>query len=326
MKINELKLALFAGHGGVDPGASSSYGKESEKALELMMEATKYAKSLGIKVINNRTANVNRSISADAKKADNERVDAVIEIHFDSAAETANGTTGFYCDGSSSSKSLAQKINDRVDDYFRDRDIKPDTSTRHGRLGILRETSAPAMLLETCFISNKADMTTYSEKKTLIAQAIVHGALDFFNIAVPQTAPAAKKGKQWLYAKKNLGIRSVAGIWDSKQAFILPQHAAVQVDLDNLKNNWFEINYQGKKGYYSASILSYFDTKNPNVTYVCQDDLLFRADPRWGGPASFRRKKGQTINVVEKKDGWLKCTLGVEYGYLPDQSRYLKKK
>ncbi|WP_166666068.1 N-acetylmuramoyl-L-alanine amidase, partial [Paenilisteria rocourtiae] len=186
MKINELKLAIYAGHGGVDPGASSSYGKESEKALELMLEATKYARSLGIKVINNRTSNVARNISADAKKANREKVNAVIEIHFDSATATAQGTTGFYCDGSATSKSLAQKVNDHVDDYFKDRGIKPDTSTRHGRLGILRETNAPAMLLETCFISNKDDMTTYSTKKTLIAKAIVHGALDYFNIALPK--------------------------------------------------------------------------------------------------------------------------------------------
>lgn len=189
MKINELKLAIYAGHGGGDPGASSTYGKESDKALELMLEATKYARSLGIKVINNRTANVARNISADAKKANNEKVDAVIEIHFDSATATAQGTTGFYCEGSATSKSLAQKVNDRVDDYFRDREIKPDTSTRHGRLGILRETSAPAMLLETCFISNKDDMTTYGAKKQLIAKAIVHGALDFFNLPIPNATP-----------------------------------------------------------------------------------------------------------------------------------------
>ncbi|AQY50519.1 cell wall hydrolase/autolysin family protein [Listeria weihenstephanensis FSL R9-0317] len=200
MKINELKLAIFAGHGGVDPGASSTYGKESDKALELMLEATKYARSLGIKVINNRTSNVARNISADAKKANNEKVNAVIEIHFDSAVATANGTTGFYADGSPTSKSLAQKVNDRVDDYFRDREIKPDTSTRHGRLGILRETKAPAMLLETCFISNKDDMTAYNTKKSLIAQAIVRGALDYFNIALPNTtqnkpSPAPVKPK-----------------------------------------------------------------------------------------------------------------------------------
>lgn len=324
MKINELVLAIYAGHGGVDGGAASEYGKEAEKTLELMLEATKYAKSLGIKVVNNRTTNTARNINADAKKANNAKADAVIEIHFDSATATANGTTGFYCEGSSSSKSLAQKVNDRVDDYFRDREIKPDTSTRHGRLGILRETNAPATLVETCFISNKDDMITYKDKKILIAQAVVHGALDYFGIPLPQ---ASKKGKQWLYAKKNLYILQGAGDWNSKLAFTLPQHSAVQVDWDNLKNGWFEINWQGKKGYYSASVANYFDEKNPNVTYICQDDLLFRADPKWGGPPSFRRKKGETINAVEKlSNGWLKCTLGTQYGYLPDSTTYLKKK
>ncbi|WP_260448600.1 N-acetylmuramoyl-L-alanine amidase [Listeria booriae] len=189
MKINELKLAIFAGHGGADPGASSNYGKESEKTLDLMLAATSYARSLGIKVVNNRTTDVARNISADARKANAEKVNAVIEIHFDSATATANGTTGFYCEGSATSKDLAQKVNDRVDDYFRDREIKPDTSTRHGRLGILRETNAPAMLLETCFISNKEDMAIYNTKKALIAQAVVHGALDYFNIPIPKSTP-----------------------------------------------------------------------------------------------------------------------------------------
>ncbi|MBC1937200.1 hypothetical protein HCA69_12535 [Listeria grandensis] len=145
--------------------------------------------------------------------------------------------------------------------------------------------------------------------------------------AIPSNSTGKKKGKQWLYAKKNLYILQGAGDWNSKLAFTLPQHSAVQVDWDNLKNGWFEINWQGKKGYYSASVASYFDTKNPNTTYICQDDLLFRADPKWGGPASFRRKKGETINAVEKlSNGWLRCTLGTQYGYLPDSAVYLKKK
>ncbi|MBC1458489.1 N-acetylmuramoyl-L-alanine amidase [Listeria newyorkensis] len=136
-----------------------------------------------------------------------------------------------------------------------------------------------------------------------------------------------KKGKQWLYAKRNLYILQGAGDWNSKLAFTLPQHSAVQVDWDNLKNGWFEINYQGKKGYYSASVANYFDEKNPNVPYTCQSDLLFRADPKWGGKPSFRRKKGETINVVGKSaNGWLKCTLGTQYGYLPNSEVYLKKK
>lgn len=325
MKISDLKGAIYAGHGGVDSGAvgvDNAY--ESRKALELMTEATKYARSLGMAVVNNRTADVNRNINADAKKANNEKVDFLVEIHLDSATATALGTTAFYCDGSATSKKLAQCVNDRVDDYFKDRGIKPDTSTRHGRLGILRESNAVAMLLETCFISNKADMTTFKEKKALIAQAVIHGVLDYYGIPLPQ---AKKKGKQWLYAKANLGIRSVAGEWGSKQAFILPQHAAIQVDHDNLKNGWFEVNWQGKKGYYSASVSTYFDIENPNTPYVCQDNLLFRAEDKWGGKPSFRLKKGQQVNVVGiTSKGWLKATFGEQYGYLPNDKKYLKKK
>ncbi|MBC2149483.1 N-acetylmuramoyl-L-alanine amidase [Listeria booriae] len=278
MKINDLKLAIFAGHGGADPGASSAYGKESEKTLELMLEATKYARSLGITVLNNRTTNTARIISVDAKKANNAKVDAVIEIHFDSATATANGTTGFYCEGSESSKSLAQKVNDRVDDYFRDRDIKPDTSTRHGRLGILRETHAPAMLLETCFISNKGDTTTYNTKKALIAQAIVHGALDYFNIPIPkdtpEEAPESPKpsspansfaGKKLVsktkdlrfYAKPSWADKDVAGTVDRGLGFPV---VLGKVDVNGSQQYKVQ-NSKGKTFYITASS-KYVELKN----------------------------------------------------------------
>ncbi|MBC1605649.1 N-acetylmuramoyl-L-alanine amidase [Listeria rocourtiae] len=325
MQINELKLAIYAGHGGVDPGASSEYGKESEKTLELMLEATKYARSLGIKVINNRTSNVARNISADAKKANREKVDAVLEIHFDSATATAQGTTGFYCEGSATSKSLAQKVNDHVDDYFKDRGIKPDTSTRHGRLGILRETNAPAMLLETCFISNNADMTTYKEKKLLIAQAIVHGALEYFNISIPNKAPSAPTGKQGVYAKMQLNIRTKAK-WDSPVAFRIPEAYYAQLNWGVRENGWVRVEYQGKVGWMSAAVPVYWNLKNPNQRYKAVKDVLTRADPKWGGKPSFRMKKGEEVNVIGLDGAWLKCSKSGVIGYLPNDGKHLVKK
>lgn len=324
MKINELKLAIFAGHGGADPGASSTFGKESDKTLELMLEATKYAKSLGIKVVNNRTTNTARNISADAKKADKEKVDGVIEIHFDSATETAQGTTGFYCEGSTSSKNLAQKINDRVDDYFKNRGIKPDTSTRHGRLGILRETNAPAMLLETCFISNKVDMTTYKEKKLLIAQAIVHGALDYFNIPLP----AKGKGKKrvWVKEPKGLNIRTGGG-WDSKVAFNLPYTYTAIIDYDQTLNGFVKVIWGEKEGWFSAAFDAYWFDKDPCIEYVCQTGLNFRAGQDWNTKVVQSRKKGDTVRVIGQVNKWYKVVLsGGVVGYIPVNNLYLKKK
>ncbi|WP_239255449.1 N-acetylmuramoyl-L-alanine amidase [Listeria ilorinensis] len=193
-----MKFAVYAGHGGADPGAVGVNKREEEDlTLELMKLTTDVLQNSGHTVINNRTSDVNRDISADARKANSNKVDAVLEFHFDAASASAQGTTGFYCDGAADSKKLAQCVNDELDNFFKDRQIKPDTSTRHGRLGILRETNAPATLQEVAFITNAADVATYDAKKNQIAEAAARGLLKYFGLSLKSTTnsnPAAIQG------------------------------------------------------------------------------------------------------------------------------------
>jgi N-acetylmuramoyl-L-alanine amidase len=49
-----------------------------------------------------------------------------------------------------------------------------DTASRFGRLGMLRDTRPPALLVEAGFVSNRTDMATDPVK-------IAKGLADFFN-------------------------------------------------------------------------------------------------------------------------------------------------
>ncbi|EGT1716682.1 TPA: N-acetylmuramoyl-L-alanine amidase [Listeria monocytogenes] len=190
----KLKLAIFAGHGGTDSGAVGNGYHEDDLALDIMKRTTKVLRNAGHTVINNRTADANRNISADAKLANREKVDAVIELHFDAANEKAEGTTGFYCATSNESKKLAQCVNDKLDDVFKDRNVKPDTSTRHGRLGILRETNAVATLQEIAFITNKNDVAKYNARADEVAKKIAEGILSYFGQKLTATkSPSTSK-------------------------------------------------------------------------------------------------------------------------------------
>ncbi|HFK6404184.1 TPA: N-acetylmuramoyl-L-alanine amidase [Listeria monocytogenes] len=200
----KLKLAVFAGHGGVDSGAVGNGYHEDDLALDIMKRTTKVLRNAGHTVINNRTADVNRNISADAKLANREKVDAVIELHFDAANEKAEGTTGFYCATSNESKKLAQCVNDKLDDVFKDRNVKPDTSTRHGRLGILRETNAVATLQEIAFITNKNDVAKYNARADEVAKKIAEGILSYFGQKLTATkSPSTCKPASSTSSNKN---------------------------------------------------------------------------------------------------------------------------
>lgn len=134
-----------------------------------------------------------------------------------------------------------------------------------------------------------------------------------------------QKGKQGVYAKANLGIKEDTN-WKSATVFTIHEGYYAQINWDVRKNGWVQVEFQGKKGWFSAAVDVYWHTKNPNVPHKVMKDVLTRADPKWGGEASFRMKKGETVNVVAIVGSWLKCSKSGQIGYLPNDGKHLKKK
>lgn len=165
-----MKFAVYAGHGGSDPGAVTGSRKEKDYTLKVMTKITSLLKSAGHTVINNRTTDVARSITADATKADNNNVTAVIEIHLNSNSGTpGTGCETYYYSTSTKGKTLAKAINDRIAALgYKDRGIKTGDN-----LGIVRRPKAPSVLVETAFINNDDDMKKYDVDK--MATAIATG-------------------------------------------------------------------------------------------------------------------------------------------------------
>lgn len=168
------KFAVYAGHGGKDPGAVSGSRNEKDYTLKVMTALTKFLKNAGHTVINNRTTDVNRSITADVKKANEAKVDAVIEIHLNSNAGTpGSGTETYYLSGSTKGKAMAKAVHDRIVALgFRDRGIKT------GTWAVIKNTSAPAILIETAFINNDSEMKKYDCDK--MANAIFAGLISIY--------------------------------------------------------------------------------------------------------------------------------------------------
>lgn len=155
------KLAIYAGHGGSDSGAV--YGKKREKdyTLQISNGVSAILRYAGFEIINNRTTDINRNINTDAKLANKNHVDGVIEFHLNAGGGSGVET---YCSiVGGSSRNLAHAIQNRIAELgFRDRGVK----TKKGNdgkdyFGIIRMTNAPAVLVETCFIDSDSDMSLY---------------------------------------------------------------------------------------------------------------------------------------------------------------------
>lgn len=171
-----MYYAIYAGHGGTDPGAVSGSRKEKDYTLEVANALTALLKADGHSVLQNRTSDVSRSITADANKANSAGVKCVVELHLNSNSGTpGTGTETLYYPTSSASKTLATNIQTRViaATGYTDRGIKS-----RDNLGILKQTNMPAALIEMAFINNDSDMTKFDIN--VMANAIRQGICDTY--------------------------------------------------------------------------------------------------------------------------------------------------
>jgi len=186
------KIAIYAGHGGSDPGAVENGRRESDLNLAVSNAATAILRNWGYQVINNRTTDVNRNITQDANTANENRVDALVEIH----QNTNPGTPGTGSEAFISirdagrARQLGNAILRRLEAMgFANRGVKTMlNASGQDALGILRLTNMPAVLLECAFINNPADMARFDVNR--IAMAVAEGVREVF----PLTGGGASGG------------------------------------------------------------------------------------------------------------------------------------
>ncbi|MCL1843691.1 MAG: N-acetylmuramoyl-L-alanine amidase [Defluviitaleaceae bacterium] len=176
------EIAVYAGHGGSDSGAVANGLKEKDFTLDISNAVTAILRGWGYNVINNRTTDVNRSITKDADLANENRVNAVVEIHLNSNDGTpGTGSEAFISirdpiDGrNGQARNLASAILARLAALgFRNRGIFTSANASgHDTFGILRLTNMPAVLLEVAFINNPQDMARLNVNN--VAMAIAEG-------------------------------------------------------------------------------------------------------------------------------------------------------
>ncbi|WET51687.1 N-acetylmuramoyl-L-alanine amidase [Chryseobacterium indologenes] len=149
--LNKKYIVIDAGHGGNDHGAV--YGRFSEKdiTLKIAKEIQKLnGKQDQYEVILIRTEDTYPSLSERTNQINKLNPEMVISLHVNTSPqeETSKHGTEIYVQNAEDSKKLAGKIYKK----FNVRKIE-----ERNNLHILRETIAPAVLVELGFINNSSD-------------------------------------------------------------------------------------------------------------------------------------------------------------------------
>lgn len=162
----KYKVFIGVGHGGADPGAVG-YIEEADVNLVMAKACRDYLKKYDVDVKMSRTKDENDNVNAEVKECNAYDPDLAVDIHNNSGG--GDGFEAFYYSGGGKSKTLASNIEKEVKKIGQNsRGIKTKTYNGKDYFAFIRDTNAPAVILEGVFVDNKKDAAqadTLAEQK-----------------------------------------------------------------------------------------------------------------------------------------------------------------
>ena len=197
--LNKI-VYLDAGHGGYDPGAS--YFGISEKSLTLAIQSRVKAKleSEGYQVVTTRTSDTYVDLTDRSRAANASESDIFVSIHINaSGSSAAQGIETYYYQpyaeypsrinatyhANPTRLSMSDTLANAIQSILINATGAQNQGVKRQTFAVLRETTAPAVLLELGFLSNPqeaARLNTSAYQETL-ANAIVAGIKSYYEKA-----------------------------------------------------------------------------------------------------------------------------------------------
>ena len=178
------KVFIGAGHGGSDPGAVANGFRESDLNLAIAIACGDVLKNHGVDVKLSRTKDENDPLTEEIKECNAYNPDLAVDIH--NNAGGGDGAEVFHHYGGGTSKVLATNINDAIKTIGQNsRGLKTRlNSSGKDYYGFIRQTVAPAVIVECAFVDNKDDMKILDTKAEQITmgKAIAKGILKTLGI------------------------------------------------------------------------------------------------------------------------------------------------
>lgn len=169
-------VAIDPGHGGPDVGATRNGIYEKDITLAMSKQLGRILQQMGYAVVYTRTEDIDLDLEPRVQIAENSRATVFVSVHvnsLDANASQVSGLETYYAPGASLGKSLAELVHAQIlaSTGTNDRGV------RSARFYVIRNTSMPAILVETGYITNPSEASrlvnpSYQQQ---MAEAIAKG-------------------------------------------------------------------------------------------------------------------------------------------------------
>ena len=200
------KVFLSAGHGGSDPGAVGNGLKEKDINLQVLLACQSELVRHGVIVIASRTKDENDRVTEETREANASGAEIAVSFHIN--ASGGDGFEAYYYTNSNKGKKLAAICEKYVKELGQNsRGLK---SGNH--LYFIKNTTMPAVLVESFFIDNKNDVTIGDEidEQKAFGVAYAKAILEYLGITWKENESESKDN-----ADKCLAALKAAGFKDA---------------------------------------------------------------------------------------------------------------
>lgn len=173
-----LVVMLDPGHGGRDPGAVGIGSiKEKDINLSIAQRVASRLEQNGIRVIMTRSDDREIDLSPRVQMAERSNVDLFVSIHANAISMSRPDVNGLETYYYSSGLNLARAIHSSV---LRNTNMR-DRGVRQANFYVIKNTSMPAVLVETGFVTGREDAARFNNPtaRNQIADAIADGILTY---------------------------------------------------------------------------------------------------------------------------------------------------
>ena len=167
-----MEYGIDIGHNCPPDSGATGIRKEDDLTMEIGTRVISKLRALGHQVVDckpssSTASSVTSSLQQRCDKANSNRVDTYVAIHFNKFNGEANGTEVFAA--SDAGRRIAKSVLDSIVKVgFFNRGVKDGSN-----LYVIRNTNMPAILIECCFCDSKKDMSLYNPDT--LSDAIVRG-------------------------------------------------------------------------------------------------------------------------------------------------------
>ncbi|BBC23014.1 N-acetylmuramoyl-L-alanine amidase [Pseudanabaena sp. ABRG5-3] len=173
-------VVIDPGHGGPDVGATRNGIYEKDIVLLISKQLGRILQQMGYAVVYTRTEDIDLDLEPRVQIAEKSRASVFVSVHvnsLDANSSQVSGIETYHAPGASLGKNLAELVHEQIlaSTGANDRGV------RSARFYVIRNTSMPAILVETGYITNPSEAArlvnpSYQER---MAEAIARGVDQF---------------------------------------------------------------------------------------------------------------------------------------------------